>query len=282
MRANVTQHLFRIDHRHAVRSTVRHINARLIRTDRYSKRQRIIPVQLIQRNLNRLIPHIRAKNRQRVHERPSVLHVRQRHKVLRMQFRRHTQPPIPRNRHMKHPGNIGQSQPIHHTRLRWINHCNLRLRRRPVPRRIWIHMRRIQPAAIPSHRQITRPAPGLQSQLFFARSSIQNRNVIPDAIRDVQRLPRAILHHARRLEPRPPRRLHASGLWINDGDSIVPGIRHKQPLAIGRKRKSPWQVPHRNRPQHRARRRIQHPHLIRTLAQHIQPRPVRRHQQFQR
>ena len=58
---------------------------------------RIVPIQFIQRNLDRLVPHIRPKHGQRIHKGPAMLHMRQRHQVLRVQFRRHTQPPIAEN-----------------------------------------------------------------------------------------------------------------------------------------------------------------------------------------
>ena len=84
--------------------------------------------------------------------------------------RRHTQPSIPRQRHMKHAGNIRQRHPVHHPRLHRIDDRDLRLRRRTVRCRVGIHMRRVQPASIGRHRQIARPAPRLERQLLHRQS----------------------------------------------------------------------------------------------------------------
>src|SRR5450631_70560 len=100
MRVDVAQEPRNVNNRNALRTLACHVDPRLVRCDRYSKRPYRKALQFIQRNFHWLT-HVRTKYRQRVRERPTVFQVRQGYQVLRMKLGHDTKSPVGRECHMK-------------------------------------------------------------------------------------------------------------------------------------------------------------------------------------
>ena len=189
-------------------------------------------LQFVERNLDWLAAHIRAKERQRVNEGSAVLQVCQWHKVFWMQLSCRAQMTVTGDGHMKNASDAVERHAINHLRARRVDDRYLRLRRSTLRTWIRIDVRDVKASAIRRRGDVTGTASGQQSLHLRAGSSIQHGHITGDAVGNIQIFPFVILNHARWFRTYLPGGNDIKDLRIDHRHGVIPGVGDKKPVAI--------------------------------------------------